>query len=40
MWQYFEKSPNGMPEELTDRNQYLLYVNKPDGRIYLPVQLC
>jgi hypothetical protein len=29
-----------MPEELTDRNQYLLYVNKPDERIYLPVQLC
>ena len=40
MWQYFSNHENGKPKELTDPKQPLLYVNKPDGRIYLPVQLC
>jgi hypothetical protein len=37
MWQYFSKAKAGKPKELTDQKQPLLYVNKPDGRIYLPV---
>lgn len=37
MWQYFLSSPKGKPAEFTDPKQPLLYVNKPDGRIYLPV---
>ena len=37
MWQYFLNHPNGKPEFFTDPKQPLLYVNKPDGRIYLPV---
>ena len=37
MWQYFSNHENGKPKELTDPKQPLLYVNKPDGRIYLPV---
>ena len=40
MWQYFLNHPKGKIEGLTDPKQPLLYVNKPDGRIYLPVQLC
>ena len=40
MWEYFKNNKRGIIKELTDPRQPLLYVNKPDGRIYLPVQLC
>ena len=37
MWQYFWRSKNCGPKEFTDKKQPLLFVNKPNGRIYLPV---
>jgi hypothetical protein len=40
MWEYFNSHPKGKIDGFTDPNQPLLYVNKPSGRIYLPVELC
>ena len=37
MWEYFKNSSKGPIKEFTDPKQPLLYVNKPDGKIYLPV---
>ena len=37
MWQYYLNHPLGKPPDFKDPKQPLLYVNKPDGRIYLPV---
>jgi hypothetical protein len=37
MWDYFKSDRYGKTPEFTDPRQPLLYVNKPNGRIYLPV---
>jgi hypothetical protein len=37
MWEYFKSFTKSKVEGFTDPKQPLLYVNKPDGRIYLPV---